>query len=283
VQELQDWVSFDVLYREIVLSVEYTNRSPLGIGSGTAKLPTSPVDLQVITIIKNGEHVPYIPGSSLKGVLRMVSENIVNSLNLHEYKCFMGEECKSRYDKLLKKYLKKNLLNNAKNLLQKYCPVCKVFGSASYSAHLYVHDAYPVNNASRGVKVGIAIDRRSGTAKKGARYTVEYVEPGAVFHGNLVFRNVPNYLIGLVINALDMIDSGYVSIGGFKTRGFGRIKVNYKGVDGISLQNGRYVRINELKELPGLDEYDLSVRVDSLEGFLSSVREVWRKYVEGRH
>ncbi|MGC9069171.1 MAG: type III CRISPR-associated RAMP protein Csx7 [Thermoprotei archaeon] len=281
---MQDWVSFDTLYREVVLNIEYTNLSPLRIGAGTAKLPTSPIDLQVITIVKNGVHVPYIPGSSLKGVLRTVSENIVNSLNLHGYKCFMGDGCKSRYDEVLKDYLKRNLLDDVKKLLQNYCPVCKVFGSASFSAHIHVNDAYPVSSSvGRGVKVGIAIDRRSGAAKKGAFYTVEYVEPGVVFHGSLVFKNTPNYLIGLVVNALDMINSGYISIGGFKTRGFGKIKVDYKGIDGVSLQNNRYLRINEIKELSGLDEYDSPVLLDSVERFLSGVKEAWGRYVEKKY
>ncbi|MEX2702801.1 MAG: CRISPR-associated RAMP protein [Thermofilum sp. ex4484_82] len=279
---MQEWVSFDVLRREIVVELEYKNLSPLRIGSGSSKIPTSPVDLQVITILKNGMRVPYIPGSSLKGVLRTVCENIVASLKLFpkEYKCFMGEGCKKRYDNVLKQYLRENMLEEAKKLLQKYCLVCKVFGTTSYKAHLYVSDAYPIGDVSRGVKVGIAIDRRSGTARRGALYTIEYIEPGFVFQSGLIFKNLPNYLIGLVISALDMINSGFVAIGGFKTRGFGKVEVTFKNIRGITLQDNEYVDIGEAKELPPLDEDDSLVKTESVKSFVNGCREAWRRYVE---
>ncbi|MBS7657679.1 MAG: CRISPR-associated RAMP protein Csx7 [Candidatus Bathyarchaeia archaeon] len=278
---MQNWVSFDTLLREIILELEYETLSPLRIGSGTAKLPTSPVDLQVATIFQNGIHKPYIPGSSLKGVLRSICENLASSLKISD--CFMGEKCKRNFDERLKSSIELNLIDEAKKLLSNYCIICKTFGTASYKSHIYVSDAYAIREVSRGVKVGIAIDRRSGIAQRGAFYSVEYVDPGFTFSGTIAFKNTPNYLMGMVMNALDLINMGYKRIGGFKTRGFGRMQVKIKDFKGVELKGDTYMNIKELNELPGLDDYDSSVKLTSINEFLNSCKESWNNYVKKIH
>jgi len=77
-----------------------------------------------------------------------------------------------------------------------------------------------------------------------------------------------------------MINSGFVAIGGFKTRGFGKVEVTFKNIRGITLQDNEYVDIGEAKELPPLDEDDSLVKTESVKSFVNGCREAWRRYVE---
>ncbi|MCX8169869.1 MAG: RAMP superfamily CRISPR-associated protein, partial [Candidatus Methanomethyliaceae archaeon] len=59
----------------------------------------------------------------------------------------------------------------------------------------------------------------------GALYTTEYIEPGAKFRFSITCRNLPNYALGLLALVIERINDGYIKIGGFKSRGFGAVKI----------------------------------------------------------
>jgi len=278
----EPWFVHHVIYRRLTFHLEYQNVSPLRIGAGKAVIPTSPVDLQVVTIKLREEDVPFIPGSSLKGVFRSASEFLANSVGLNV--CMNGEGCKSKYDNDLQRNLRMNNLRDVVNVLGKYCLICKLYGSGSYSSHTYFSDAYPLTGETplRGVKTGIAIDRRSGTVKRGALYTVEFVIPYSKFKGTVTFTNVPNYGLGLFAYILSQINEGLVKIGGFKSRGFGEMKIKPQSIDGLVLSDGIYKDITEVKTLASLDEKDEEVKIDieNPENFLKDCEKVWWNYVK---
>jgi len=56
-------------------------------------------------------------------------------------------------------------------------------------------------------------------------YQVEYVEPGARFRFKMRATNLPNYALGLLAKAIRMMNDGWVKVGGFKTRGFGEVRL----------------------------------------------------------
>jgi len=276
------WFTHSVIYRTIEVSVKYTTKSPLRIGSEKGKSPTSSVDLQVITTNINGTEVPFIPGSSLKGVFRSSSEFIARSYGIKA--CMMGEGCKNDYDLDLKRFMKSGDVDSIINTLSKYCLTCKIFGSASYYSHISFSDAYPKNQVPRrGVKTGIAIDRRSGAVKKGALYTVEFVMPGSEFEGSIRFYNLPNYAIGLISTVLNNINLGIIKIGGFKSRGFGTVEVTPKELRGSVLVGSSYESISEKGELLPLDEDDELVKFSNVSEFLEECRRVWINYVRKKH
>lgn len=258
------WLSHSRVLRFISLEIEYENLTPLRIGSGKAKTPTSPIDLQVLTINIGAEiDVPYIPGSSLKGVFRSSAERILASKKISI--CYMGEGCKANYDKDLQTMIRNGASeDDIVELLQEYCNVCKLFGTATYSSHIQFDDAYPRLDSipARSVKTGIAIERRSGAVKGGALYQVEFVNPGSKFYGKINLINTPNYGIGLIAEILEQINAGYTRIGGFKTRGFGLIKCNVLDINGLSLVDGKLVNIKELEKLAPLDGDDVELKLE---------------------
>jgi CRISPR-associated RAMP protein (TIGR02581 family) len=275
------WVSHSRILRNIEIQVKYEALTPLRIGAARAKTPTSPVDLQVLKLsIGDLRDVPYISGSSLKGVFRTTAEKLALSRGLSV--CYAGEDCKLKYDRELQTRVKAGKEEGVIEVLRNYCLICRIFGTASYSSHIRISDAYPSQSEipSTSVKTGIAIERRSGGAKAGALYQVEFVNPGAKFYGSIILHNFPNYGIGLLAEILEQINQGYVKIGGFKSRGFGSVRITIESLKGIVKSGEEFMNINNVKELEPLDEHDEKISFDpsNPQSLLSNSKVAWINY-----
>jgi CRISPR-associated RAMP protein (TIGR02581 family) len=275
------WVSHSRILRNIEIQVKYEALTPLRIGAARAKTPTSPVDLQVLKLsIGDLRDVPYISGSSLKGVFRTTAEKLALSRGLSV--CYTGEDCKLKYDRELQTRVKAGKEEGVIEVLRNYCLICRLFGTASYSSHIRISDAYPSQTEipSTSVKTGIAIERRSGGAKAGALYQVEFVNPGAKFYGSIILHNFPNYGIGLLAEILEQINQGYVKIGGFKSRGFGSVRITIESLKGIVKSGEEFMDINNVKELEPLDDQDEKISFDpsNPQSLLSNSKVAWINY-----
>ena len=154
---------FNVLY---IFNACVENKSPLLIGSGKSEELGSPVDIPIIRYGHNDK--PYIPGSSLKGVLRNLFESIARARGL--------ETC---------------LLDEEKMNEKKPCIVCQVFGNTGLASHIYVYDCTPVDSkVPIDTKTGIAIDRFLGVAKTGALFEEEFVSPGVKWKTEIRIFNI---------------------------------------------------------------------------------------------
>jgi CRISPR-associated RAMP protein (TIGR02581 family) len=282
--ESYPWFSHSILYRIITLNITILNEAPLRIGAGRGVL--SPTDLPVITIRLRQQDVPYIPGSSLKGTFRTTAEYIARSLGVRA--CQAGacnsnlwdERERIRYGDMLDRLLREGKKEEVLKLLSKYCLICKIFGSSSFSSHLHFEDAYPQSGVSRGIKAGIAINRRSGAVQRGALYQVEFVNPGHKFKGSIVARNIPNYGLGLLAVTLDYFNEGVVRLGGFKSRGFGKVKVKVESIEGKTIENGSYKDLNDVRRLPALDKDDESIEIEvgNIDKTLQVFKKAWWTY-----
>lgn len=290
-QSKNRWFTHFSLHRELNINLKYTTISPLRIGTSKGKSLFSPIDLQVIRMTIYDKEIPYIPGSSLKGIFRSTAEMLLRS---HDKKaCSMGQCSKeilgdrSRDEHLqdaIKDYNKganDATIERVINILDGYCLICKIFGSNTYASHITFRDAYPTENVSIGVKTGIAINRRSGAAKRGALYQVEFINPGAIFHGSIKCINLPNYAVGLILTIIErMINTGIVSIGGFKSRGFGNIKIDIEDINGIIVEEGKVKNIKEIDEFKALDEHDNNVkRTGNIDELVKEFISSWDHYV----
>jgi CRISPR-associated RAMP protein (TIGR02581 family) len=288
------WSSHRILLREVEVTGTIITDAPLHIGSGRKPLLSSTVDLAVLRINILGKNVPYIPGSSLKGIFRSAAFSLamVKKLNvcsgLSHSTCMDQEYLELGGEKLLDHIhdlLREGELSHAINVFhEKTCLLCKMFGAPSFTGHLEFSDAYPLDEEGRplevplGVKTGIAVDRKTGAASWEALYEVEYVQPGVKFIFNLRGTNLPNYSLGLITKIIRMINEGWLRIGGFKTRGFGKVKF------GSLTFKARGPKVDlERKVLTKMDEYDLEVDLDGLvevqEDWLSiPVENVWKAF-----
>jgi len=259
------WVSHSTILREIIMQWYIVTKSPLRVGVGKEPPLGSLVELAVVRIKLQGKSVPYIPGSSLKGVFRSIAMQLAKQKGLKVCQGVGKETCMqlitvegSSLGEYLESLLKKgNSYEAIKVFSENACLLCKIFGAPGLSSHVTFTDAYPVDNNGNvvevplGVRTGIAIDRRTGAVYERALYQVEYIEPGARFRTMVLATNLPNYAIGVLAKALMLINEGYMRIGCFKTRGFGEV-----GIEDLELKiKGK----NEGAKLLGLDNVDIEV------------------------
>jgi CRISPR-associated protein Csm3 len=147
--------------------------TPLSIGFGGSILG---VDNPVARI--GGK--PYIPGSSLKGVLRTNAERFARLLLPNELVCNIlnaNEE-----------------LERKKNEQGKYrpCIICAVFGGPTIASHLSFSNATLKNESGTPLSVvrHVSIDRVTNAARGERLYDIEQVEPGAKFKLGIQIENI---------------------------------------------------------------------------------------------
>jgi CRISPR-associated RAMP protein (TIGR02581 family) len=279
-----------VITREVVFEGSFVAESPLRIGVGRESPLGSAVDLAVLRINLNGKLVPYIPGSSLKGVFRSTAIQLANRKGLTVCSGLSKGTCmdlrypefdgKTLLDKIQEEIRNRNYRRAIELFHEKACLLCKVFGAPSFTGHSEFNDSYPINekgevlDAPVGVRTGIAINRRTGAVHMGALYQVEYVEPGARFRFSIRTTNFPNYALGLLAKILRMINEGWVRVGGFKTRGFGELRVEGLrfAASGLTVQGSKLLAVDEKDK-----EVDLSGDISSTQRRLEASGEnAWR-------
>ena len=238
------WTSTLSRLRETRFEGYFENVEPLRIGAGREPPLEATIDLAILKIKFRDMELPYIPGSSLKGVFRSVATSLATAKGFKVCSGLSRETCMDTKfisdpklgKQKLGKYIEIKLRQaNSQEAMHKFfenaCLMCKIFGAPSYRGKVYFSDAYPLDQDGNPLafrissRVGIAIDRRTGAVYRRALYNVEYVEPGALFRFNINCFNLPNYALGLLATVLRMINQGAVKIGGFKTRGFGAVKI----------------------------------------------------------
>jgi CRISPR-associated RAMP protein (TIGR02581 family) len=275
------WSSHAQLLREAVFKGYIVNETPLRVGVGKEPPLGSAVDLAVIRIKLGGRVVPYIPGSSLKGVFRSTGVQLARLKGLEVCSGLSGETCMDREyvefggELLLRKIqseIREGYSSEAIKIFhEKACLLCKVFGAPSFTGHAEFGDAYPIGDGDQllevpiGVRTGIAIDRRTGAVYRGALYQVEYVQPRARFKFMVHITNLPNYALGLLAKILRMLNEGWVKVGGFKTRGFGEVRIEDPVLTarGATVQDMKLIAVDERDT-----EVDLTGLAETLEGWL---------------
>ena len=277
------WSSHALLLREVMFEGYLVNEAPLRVGVGREPPLGSAVDLAVIRIRLGGRTVPYIPGSSLKGVFRSAAVQLVGLKGLKVCSGLSGETCmnwerpelggETLLERIQSELREESSAEAIKTFHEKACLLCKVFGAPSFTGHVEFRDAYPIGNGGglletpTGVRTGIAIDRRTGAVHPRALYQVEYVEPGAQFKFVMYATNLPNYALGLLAKILKMVSDGWVKVGGFKTRGFGEMRIE----DPVLAARGTSMRDAKLLALDERDaEVDLAGLAEASEGWLKA-------------
>jgi len=269
------WTYSSILLREVLFQGYINNVEPLRVGAGKEAPLESLVVQAVLRINYGGRSIPVIPGSSLKGAFRNAATALLRSLQLKACSGLSEETCMDseipnesnhrRLGKAVESLLQKGNASKAmETFYNNACLLCKIFGAPSYSSKIIFNDAYPLDENGKilpfsfNARTGIAIDRKTGTVFGRALYTVEFIEPGARFRFSISCKNLPNYALGLIGTIIRMINSGEVKIGGFKTRGFGAVRM-----DKLSFKARDYPKSDE-PYLKSLDDKDRKVDLTGL-------------------
>lgn len=216
---------FKTLVNEAHISFSLHTESPLAIRSGdkTEMDPTA-LNMQCIRTrhgVDGEDGTVFIPGSSLKGVLRSRFERIST--------LFGGKCCNVVDRRNACKEIKnvKDIPSVGQFVYDRMCPACRFFGSTSIKGRVRFVDAYPSPGKPLhlGTRNGVGINRLTGAAQRGALYDFEVVEEGT-FHTDIILRNYELYQLLLLLYCLKDLDEGYATLGAASTRGNGRMSVD---------------------------------------------------------
>lgn len=229
-----------------------TTRTALRIGAGSSR-DVSGSDLPVVQDMLGR---PYIPGASLKGVLRACAESLLRGLQPYvsrtpqEPLLSCMSVSKSDDGKVhvwpdgYRGYLTAGTVTHMKErefrnqpdalnqaLYDRSCWACRAFGAPWLAAPLLVKDL-PLDETSwaghLGMRDGVGIDRNTGAAREKLRYDFQVVPAGAQFAFRLVIDGANEAEIGLLLLALEAMANGLAPLGGATSRGLGRIAL---GID----------------------------------------------------
>jgi CRISPR-associated RAMP protein (TIGR02581 family) len=222
--------TFEQFISHTVIRATLTMQTALSVG-GRASLEPTGTDLPVV---RNADGLPFIPGSSLKGVVRAQMERVLRSVNqtLNLTACDpFDDPCVSPGEKDRLSQEVEQLSEDrrerefSQKIWQKMCTVCCLFGSPWIASRLAFKDAF-LRNAedlpmTTQIRDGVGIDRDLGAARTGIKYDFEVVVPGAQFSIEIVAENVEPWELGLLLAIFRPWEEGRLAIGGKSTRGPG--------------------------------------------------------------
>jgi len=228
------------LMNHAVIDLTITPVDPLLIKSGQATV--SGVDMSFVRTYKFGEKPePFIPGSSLKGVIRSYAEKICRTLRddpvpvclpyVEPEKEQNGEINQAACGNRIKHFLKKSSIDSipSSDIYRLSCPTCRTFGSHYFIGRLATSDGYltddfkKTDRALLETRDGVAIDRLTGGPVGGAKYDLEVLTKGE-FGTRIEIQNFERWQLGLLGLVLRDMRQELIRIGMGKSRGLGRIK-----------------------------------------------------------
>jgi CRISPR-associated RAMP protein (TIGR02581 family) len=239
------------LINECIIDMHLHVDGALLIKSGLAQ--PSGVDMAWVQVFRNGREEVYLPGSSLKGVLRSHAERIARTLNpvaacdpFGQKDDPAGRSCSLCFEKI--KDERKERKEKEPNSIESYrdaCLICKLFGSTWFVGRLATADAYAVGETpTPSRRDGVGIDRFSGGSSHGAKFELEVITKGK-FKTTLHLRNFELWQLGLVGFVLQDLKDGLIRIGSGKSRGLGKVHgevqsvaIHYLGLKESPQQNG---------------------------------------------
>ena len=218
-------------YNALHLSVRIRPKGPLLIKAGGISANPALPDMQFVRTFHpdQGETV-YIPGASLKGVMRAFVEKALRTLDDHES---WRWACPTFPDELGSCAKRLRDETNTATVYRRSCGACRIFGHTRLRGRLSFTDFFPVEEVRTEIRYGVAISRLTHAVAHGP-FEMEVAVSGT-FEGHLVLENFEIWQLGLVATALAAMNQGLVKVGFGKNRGFGEVeaKVQEAWVDEV--------------------------------------------------
>jgi len=187
---------------------------------GVSANPSLP-DMQFVRTYRAGVgETVYIPGSSLKGVVRGFVEKALRTLddpNSWRWACPTFPDERRSCAKRLEKE------ENSATVYRRSCGACRIFGHTRLRGRAAFTDLFPTDEVTTEIRYGVAISRLTHAVAHGP-FEMEVAVAGT-FKGHLVLENYEIWQLGLVALALEAMNQGLVKVGFGKNRGFGEVEV----------------------------------------------------------
>jgi CRISPR-associated protein Csm3 len=250
-------------YNLLRLNIQISPVGPLLIKSGGFSTDPSLPDMQFVRTFKAGVgECLYIPGSSMKGVVRSFVEKALRTIDDHnswKWACptfeKKGEDQDPNCAQLMKSNPEKRSSSQGKeedkirleadelekmkvkkegskkelaswDIYRMSCGACKLFGSTLLQGRLSFTDLLPADGMKieTETRYGVAISRLSHAVAQGP-FEMEVAVSGK-FAGQVILENYEIWQMGVLATALESMNQGQLKVGFGKNRGFGQVRVN---------------------------------------------------------
>ena len=235
-----DWFDdFSRLQSRYVIEGRLVARTGFRVGAGRAhgEIVTD------LPVLLDGKGALFLPGSSLKGVVRSAAERLLRSLaneghaEEHEFACDPldhGGCLRGGADAGSEERVASSR-DIWQTLQRKACLACATFGGLGLASHARFFDASAAQPARAMVRDGVALDRDLGRASDGKKFDYEVGPAGTSFGLRVELENARPWQAGLVVWALDEVDRGSLRVGGFGSRGLGSFALEGRTIRKLAL------------------------------------------------
>lgn len=224
---------FATLQNMVQIDFSLVPDGPILVRAQTTGLDPGVAEQEFQRTTRNGRPTVFLAGSGLKGALRSHCERLLRTAGVtacDPTKMKDRNTC-GRVDNLHTSSLERPFANQ--------CAACITFGSAKLSGRFQVRDAYPArdyfdqtNRVEARTQVGL--DRKTQGPATGTLFDVEAVTAGA-FSARIDGESFSLWQLALILQALRDLNSGFLRIGGMKSRGMGAVKVDQLTLRFLSL------------------------------------------------
>ncbi len=221
------------LVNECLITLQIEPDGPILIKSGIETV--SGPDMAFVRVWRNGDEEIYLPGSSLKGVMRSHAERIARTLqptaacNPFAPANSPGAFCGSIFDQRKKQNALPDPQDQADQVnrlvYRESCPICKLFGSTWFAGRLATADACaecPRRDPSE--RDGVVLTRHTGRRGAGkSEFDLEVITAG-VFVTTLHCATSSSGRLSMLGFLLEDLRDGLIRIGAAKSRGLGKVR-----------------------------------------------------------
>lgn len=214
---------FARIYNQALITAELAPDGPVLIKEGGVSLDPAAPEMAFVRTLRAGRATVYLPGSSLKGVLRAQGERLLATA--------LGPQAAEdpfQFDSPRRKVAREaRKERGTAAVYRESCEADRLFGSTELAGRLRVADAYPTDGtldaANRTeVRHEVAIERATQAGKNPREF--EAVVAGR-FALQATIENFELWMLTLVLQVLEDLEGGLLQIGHGKSRGRGAVKV----------------------------------------------------------
>lgn len=219
------------LFNEATIALALRPDGPILIKAGEGDADPTKPDMRFVRTHRSGEETVYLPGSSLKGVLRAHCERLARTVQSDKKRLACDPVSDDARECCGRRLGTEGRGWSGARIYRESCFVCRLFGNTSLGSHFRIEDGYPTEKPRIEERNGVAIDRVFGSVAVGP-FNYETATGGA-FSTTLRLRNFTLPQIGLLALVLRDLEQGRVRLGFGKSRGLGAITAR---VDALSLR-----------------------------------------------
>lgn len=206
----------------------------------------------------------YLPGSSVRGVLRSAAERLIGRWQPAWVRASEPFQNQAQHWVLAQRDAERVL--EGADIYRMCGPIERCFGHTALRGRWRIGDAWMVNERAAQVVVrdGVGIDRRTGAAANNVKFQFEAIT-GGVFETTMTLVNYELWQPGLLAHLLAAIDAGDIRLGYGTRRGLGHVRlavpaVTFVWYGAVPTQENDGVRLPTLAALVGEDSAKYGLR-----------------------